>query len=155
MYKRLLLVGALSCSIFMSGCVTINTGGEEQQTSTQQEVQKPKESTPDTSNNQVVLPDASDIPNTSTAYSVYGYIFYDSDVRYLTTSDVANLTRWECKLAKNEIYARRGRLFVTDSIQDYFNSCSWYYGYISPDSFDDNSLNNVETANVNFLKQYE
>ena len=80
---------------------------------------------------------------------------YDSDTRYLTSSDLKGLSSWELKIARNEIYARRGRLFKSSDLQNYFNSCSWYDGYISPDSFDDDSLNKVEKNNVNLIKKYE
>ena len=75
--------------------------------------------------------------------------------RYLTSSDLKGLSSWELKIARNEIYARRGRLFKSSDLQNYFNSCSWYDGYISPDSFDDDSLNKVEKYNVNLIKKYE
>ncbi|MDZ4910730.1 YARHG domain-containing protein, partial [Clostridium perfringens] len=86
--------------------------------------------------------------NFSSAYEVDGYIFSDSDVRYLTASDLSGLSSWELKLARNEIYARHGRLFKDSSLQNYFNSCTWYNGYISPDDFNDDSLNSVEKYNV-------
>ena len=91
----------------------------------------------------------------SRAYEVSGYIFYDSDTRYLTDEDLRGLSSWELKIARNEIYARRGRLFNDSSLQNYFDSCSWYNGYISPNSFNENSLNKIEQYNVKMIKKYE
>lgn len=84
-----------------------------------------------------------------------GYIFYDSDSRYLTGDELSGLSSWELKVARNEIYARHGRLFKDDALQEYFNSCYWYNGYISPDSFNDNVLNDVELYNIKLIKKYE
>ncbi len=83
------------------------------------------------------------------------YIFYDSNTRYLTYSDVKYLSLREICYARNEIYARRGRLFDSTELQNYFNQKTWYYGYISPSSFSDTVFNQYETANVQFLKDYE
>lgn len=93
--------------------------------------------------------------NTSRAYAVDGYILYDSDVNYLTEADLQNLSNWELKIARNEIYARKGRLFDNSSLQQYFDACSWYYGHISPNNFNDNSLNEVEKYNVNLIGKFE
>ncbi|MDO4453283.1 MAG: YARHG domain-containing protein [Eubacteriales bacterium] len=83
------------------------------------------------------------------------YIFYDSNSRYLTNNDVRNLSIQEICYARNEIYARRGRLFESMELQNYFNQKTWYYGWISPESFSPSVLNQYETANVEFLKNYE
>lgn len=83
------------------------------------------------------------------------YIFYDSDRRYLTDADVRYLSLQQICYAKNEIYARRGRLFDSAELQNYFNQKTWYYGYISPQSFDSSVFNTYEAANVQFLKNYE
>ena len=64
----------------------------------------------------------------------------------------------QLELAKNEIYARHGRQFVTDYIADYFNSKSWYQGTIDPDTFDaeQNSIfNEYELANISKIAEWE
>lgn len=83
------------------------------------------------------------------------YIFYDSNSRYLTSADVRYLSLQQVCYAKNEIYARRGRLFDSTELQNYFNQKTWYYGYISPQNFDSSVFNIYETANIEFLKNYE
>lgn len=83
------------------------------------------------------------------------YIFYDSSSRYLTTNDVKYLSIREICYARNEIYARHGRLFESTELQNYFNQKTWYYGWISPESFSGSVFNQYETANVQFLKDYE
>ena len=85
-----------------------------------------------------------------------GYIIYESAYRYLTMEDLYGLTAEECKLARNEIYARHGRKFTTKSIQDYFNKQSWYKGTIEAGSFkEEDYFNDFEKANVEFIKEFE
>ena len=79
------------------------------------------------------------------------YFFPDSNSRYLTDEDLAPYSYDELELAKNEIYARHGRQFVTQRIADYFNSKSWYQGTVDPDTFDaqqSSIFNEYEMANI-------
>ena len=79
------------------------------------------------------------------------YIFPDSASRYLTDEDLAGYSSDQLELAKNEIYARHGRKFVTPRIADYFNSKSWYKGTEDPETFDNNQgyiFNEYENANI-------
>ncbi|MCC8103368.1 MAG: YARHG domain-containing protein, partial [Clostridiales bacterium] len=79
--------------------------------------------------------------------------FENSASAYLTESDLSGMTADELQMAINEIYARHGRRFSTTSIQEYFDSKSWYTGTISPENFDTSVLNSYETANINLLLQ--
>lgn len=83
------------------------------------------------------------------------YILPDSAARLLTQADVANLTWEQCCLARNEIFARHGRLFQTPQIAAYFEAQSWYHGTVPGASFDNNSLTPTERANADFLADYE
>lgn len=86
------------------------------------------------------------------------YYFPDSDSRYLTDKELSKYSQAELELAKNEIYARRGRIFVTDYIADYFNSKSWYKGTIEPEAFDasqDSIFNEYESANIMKILEWE
>lgn len=93
-------------------------------------------------------PPATEKPANETSY----YFFPDSDSRYLTFDDYCGMNHWELILARNEIFARHGRRFVNEDIQEYFNGCSWYSGTISPDDFDSSVLNDYEVYNVYLLK---
>lgn len=86
---------------------------------------------------------------------VSDYLLPDSGSRYLTDADLKNLTWEQCCLARNEIFARHGRIFQTTEIANYFNSKSWYHGTIAPANFSETVLNEYERANVNFISQYE
>lgn len=83
------------------------------------------------------------------------YILPDSGTRKLTNSDLEGLDADELELARNEIYARAGRRFNTDYIQDYFDDKWWYVGTIEPEDFTEDMLNDVEKYNVNFIRNYE
>lgn len=174
MNKKIILSLVLIFTLFMNGCIVINTGKDSSdEVKSNSQSSSPsnteKETTIANSNNSDDNSNDTDTNNSSnsndsssnytfsssSAYSVPGYIFYDSDTRYLTFDDIRILSPWEIKLARNEIFARHGRLFNTPSLQDYFNSCSWYNGYISPKDFDDNCLNEVELYNIKLIKQYE
>ena len=53
--------------------------------------------------------------------------------------------------AKNEIYARRGRLFQSSELAEYFRNKSWYYGRIQPGDFSDDVFNKYELENIRVL----
>lgn len=79
------------------------------------------------------------------------YILPQSSTAYLTESDLTGLTADELQMAINEIYARHGRRFNKESVQEYFDSMSWYTGTVDPDDFDTAVLNTYETANIALL----
>lgn len=84
------------------------------------------------------------------------YIIPDSDKRLLTEDDVKGLTLQEINYAKNEIYARHGRKFDSEELQNYFNSKSWYKGTISPKNFTNGEyLSDIENKNTAFLSEME
>lgn len=92
-------------------------------------------------------------------YCSSGYIISDSDRRYLTESDVRGFSIKEINYAKNEIYARRGRKFLSPELQSYFDRKDWYVGIYEPNDFDINYaaalLNNYEKVNAEFLSNVE
>lgn len=83
------------------------------------------------------------------------YIIADSGTRRLTVEEVKALSKEERRLAKNEIYARHGRLFRDPELQDYFYEKSWYWGTVEPDEFDESVFSKTEKANVRLLAKYE
>lgn len=83
------------------------------------------------------------------------YILPGSDSRYLSRSDLEGFTAEDCRLARNEIYARHGRMFQDEALQNYFNSFEWYHPSISPDDFDESMLNDYEVANRDLIVAYE
>lgn len=83
------------------------------------------------------------------------YLLPDSNSRYLSDADLSGLTHEQLCFARNEIYARHGRIFKTPQISAYFNSKSWYHGTISPSSFNEGVFNQYEKANIALIQNYE
>lgn len=83
------------------------------------------------------------------------YILPDSSSRYLTESDLRGLDKVALRLARNEIYARHGRIFQSDDLNRYFSSKSWYNGYLLAEEFDDSVFNVYEKANLQLIQQME
>ena len=80
-----------------------------------------------------------------------GYILPDSDSRKLKKSDLAGMTAQQLSYAKNEIYARHGRVFKSSELQDYFNEKDWYE---ENDDFKDEDLSKKEAENTEFIDAY-
>lgn len=83
------------------------------------------------------------------------YIFWDSSIRYLEESEVAYLSLQQLNYARNEIYARRGYIFQSQELRDYFEKKYWYSGSIPSSQFSASVFNVYETANIELLKRYE
>lgn len=83
------------------------------------------------------------------------YIIENSDTRYITKDDLIGMTAEECRLARNELYARHGRKFDDEGLQSYFEACSWYHGFIEASDFQESMLNDIEIANRDLIVEYE
>ena len=79
------------------------------------------------------------------------YIFADADTRYLTKEEVDKLSLQAVCYAKNEIYARHGRMFLDREIYKYFLTRMWYEPTYAPEEFDESCLNEYEKANIELL----
>ncbi len=89
------------------------------------------------------------------SYNGDEYILPGSDREYIKSSDLKMLTDEELTLARNEIYARRGRIFKDADIRAYFMAQSWYEGTIDPDDFTEDMLSSLEKSNVQKIKAEE
>jgi len=90
--------------------------------------------------------------STATTASASDYIIEDSNTRVILQSELADLTPWQLKVARNEIYARHGREFVHKDLQCYFAKKSWYK---EDSSFSESSLTATENKNIATIKSYE
>ena len=79
-----------------------------------------------------------------------GMIFADSSTRRLTNADLAGLNVGTLRIARNEIYARRGYRFADDALRSYFTRFSWY----SP-RYDNVTLTPIEQDNVALIRSTE
>ena len=78
------------------------------------------------------------------------FIFPDSDRVRLTREMLLNLSPAQLRIARNEIFARRGRFFRDPALAEYFGRFSWYRPYAW-----DVPLNAVEQANVALIASVE
>lgn len=79
-----------------------------------------------------------------------GFIFVNSDRVRLSQDDLRNLSQQQLRIARNEIYARKGRYFKDPSLTAHFSKFSWYRPYTW-----DVSLNKFEDANVKLISSME
>ena len=94
------------------------------------------------------------VPSGGTATN--GYIIPDSSTRLIAESELEGMSIRSLRRARNEIYARHGRTFNDDSLQSYFNSCSWYkpssdYNYANENA----NLNEIEKQNIITIRNFE
>lgn len=54
------------------------------------------------------------------------YILPESDSRFYTKEELGILSEADLRLARNEIFARHGRIFTANDLQLYFTAKSWY-----------------------------
>jgi hypothetical protein len=77
-----------------------------------------------------------------------GFIFPDSDHRLLTPGDLQRLSKDDLRIARNEIFARRGRYFEAADLKARFERFSWY----APNTWNPR-LNAIEQGNVALIEQ--
>ena len=101
------------------------------------------------SQSQQMMPDSQDMQENG------DYILPNSSTMYLSRSDIEHLSQEQLRIARNEIFARHGRMFSDEELQQYFDSKEWYSGTVSPDAFDADVLNDCERANATLIQSYE
>lgn len=72
--------------------------------------------------------------------------------REMTYDDVEGKSAEELRLMRNYIFARRGYIFESEDLKEYFERFSWYvplYYDVTP------RLSDIEKYNVNFIKEWE
>lgn len=76
----------------------------------------------------------------------------ESSSVFLTDEDVYWMTPNQLRIAKNEIYARHGRKFSDQTLQEWFNAQDWYVGFIEPKDFDESMLSEIEKENIRVIQ---
>lgn len=84
-----------------------------------------------------------------------GYILPNSNSKTYSRAELEKLDNHTLFLARNEIYARHNRKFVSMELQTYFAQKSWYSPSIEPGDFQDSWLNDAERANANTMLEIE
>ena len=94
--------------------------------------------------------DGAAAPSPSIAAGEPGFLLPDSNVRHLTRPELQKLSAEQLQVARNEIFARRGRYFKDERLSSYFAKFAWY----QPDTWDV-PLTAVEQANVDLIASLE
>lgn len=97
----------------------------------------------DTSQSVIWSPDAS------------AYVLPDVNSRYLSAKDFSGFSNMYLLIARNEIYARHGYLFLDSNISRYFEAKDWYSGTTDPSDFSEDIFNKYEQANLELIQSVE
>ena len=103
----------------------------------------------------IATPVPTAVPTTAPVQTGGYYIFPNSSSSYLSYAQVDALSLYEMYLARNEIYAKHGRIFKNSDLQQYFGSQSWYVPMYSPETFDEGVFNAYEKENIKLIKSVE
>lgn len=72
--------------------------------------------------------------------------------KLLNEDELQDLFAEDLRIMRNEIYARRGKIYKTKDLNEYFSSQSWY----KPDpNFSDAMFTDIEHKNLNLIKEVE
>lgn len=83
------------------------------------------------------------------------FVFARSSVEYLSEEEVAKLSLRQLCYARNEIYARRGVIFLSRELREYFMKKCWYHPILEAFALTEDNFNEIERANLNLLRNYE
>lgn len=84
-----------------------------------------------------------------------GYVLPESSSRTYSNAELEEMSDYELYLARNEIFARHGRIFKNSDLQEYFGSKSWYDPRYTPEEFSESMLNANEKANIERMTKIE
>ncbi|MEW6729750.1 MAG: YARHG domain-containing protein [Acidobacteriota bacterium] len=72
--------------------------------------------------------------------------------KLLTVDQLSDYSRRDLRILRNTIYAKRGRVFKSDILQDYFDRLSWY----KPDpAYTDARLTDLDNRNIKIILSVE
>lgn len=78
------------------------------------------------------------------------FVLPQSSVQPLSPAVIAGLDKAQLRIARNEIYARHGRIFKSPDLAAHFSQFAWYRPVAA-----EVTLNPIEQANVDLLQQAE
>ena len=84
-----------------------------------------------------------------------GYVLPESSSRTYSNAELEEMSDYELYLARNEVFARHGRIFKNSDLQEYFGSKSWYDPRYAPEEFSESMLNANEKANIERMAKIE
>jgi len=84
-------------------------------------------------------------------YDVSQYEIPVSSILPLEEHHVINMTNNQLWIARNEIYARHGKIFQNEYLASYFGACSWYAPKEGKTEVSERELNEVEITNLELI----
>ena len=87
-------------------------------------------------------------------YARVDRLSYTDTIRY-TEEQLACLDTYGLRITRNEIYARHGRMFNDQEMQEFFTNQSWYVPQSASGDFDEDCLNEVERYNSELIRSVE
>lgn len=83
------------------------------------------------------------------------FVFPHSSYQLLTPADLNGLSSYDLYLARNEIFARHGYIFVSDDLRARFGAMPWYVPLYTEAQFSWDYLNQVEMCNIALIQERE
>ncbi|WP_313133475.1 YARHG domain-containing protein [Anaerocolumna sp.] len=80
---------------------------------------------------------------------------FDTDKQYYKKEDFKGCSKNVLLVARNEIYARHGRIFENEDLNNYFKAQLWYEPRFTADQFDTAILNDYESENIKTIHEVE
>lgn len=83
------------------------------------------------------------------------FVLPESHMRYLNESELAGLTKDQLRIARNEIFARYGRPFKDEQLQNYFGDKAWYACCYACPTMEESMLSDIERENLKLILKAE
>ncbi|MCD8317185.1 MAG: YARHG domain-containing protein [Eggerthellaceae bacterium] len=130
------------------GDLTDDTGTENAAIVEEEESEEPEEA---------VEEEEATTGNIADTTGTNGYVLPNSDTQRYTEEYLETLSDYDLWIARNEIYARHGRGFDNQELQNYFSSKSWYTRLYSPSEYDsmEDPRNDIERYNTDLIHEIE
>lgn len=102
-------------------------------------------------------PQVGDQPSYAPQPTSGDYVLGDSSSRYYSRDELESMSASDLYYARNEIFARHGRMFHRSDLQAYFDSKDWYNPIYTPEQWDamGNQLSDVESQNSRLMAEVE
>jgi len=83
------------------------------------------------------------------------FVFPRSSYELLTYADLRNRSEYELFIARNEIFARHGYIFVSADLSQRFGNMNWYIPLYTEATFSWDLLNQIEQSNIALIQEQE
>jgi len=91
----------------------------------------------------------------TTDVSVVIHPLFETDKQYYNKEDFKDCSKNVLLVVRNEIYARYGRIFENEDLNNYFRAQLWYEPRFTAEDFDTSILNDYEIKNIETIHEVE